>query len=158
MSNDLPFIDEFETVVEAPAAAVYLAVARRIARSLEGPGVGAFAALLKCGHRGTSFTVPPAEGQETNGFVVARADEPRVLVLEGEHRFATYRLSFLVDSLSESRSRLRARTEAAFPGFAGTVYRTFVIGSSSHKILVKRMLGAISRQAIRSEARAASSG
>jgi len=150
MPNDLPFIDEFETVVEAPAAAVYLAVAERMARGLDGPGARAFAALLNCAHRGTSYTVPPAEGQETNGFVVARVDEPRALVLEGQHRFATYRLSFFVDPLAEGRSRLRARTDAVFPGFAGAVYRAFVIGSSGHRLLVNRMLHAISRQAIHS--------
>jgi hypothetical protein len=148
--RELPFIDELETVVAAPAAAVYLAVARRLARGLEGPGPRAFSALLKCAHRGASYTVPPTEGQETNGFVVARADEPRVLVLEGEHRFATYRLSFFVDPLTEGRSRLRARTDAVFPGFSGAVYRALVIGSSAHEMLVKRMLAAISRQAIRS--------
>jgi hypothetical protein len=156
VTSELPFIDEFETVVEAPARAVYLAAAQRMARGLEGPGVRAFAALLKCAHRGTSYTIPPAEGQETNGFVVARVDEPRALVLEGEHRFATYRLSFFVDLLTDSRSRLRARTEAVFPGFWGGVYRILVIGSSGHEVIVKRMLGAISRQAIRSETRATS--
>jgi hypothetical protein len=148
----LPFIDELEAVVEAPAAAVYLAVAKRMARGLEAPGARAFAALLKCAHRGASYTVPPIEGQETNGFVVARADEPRALVLEGQHRFATYRLSFFVDPLTERRSCLRARTEAVFPGFGGAVYRELVIGSSGHAILVKRMLTAISREAIRSQA------
>jgi hypothetical protein len=93
MPNDLPFIDEFETMVEAPVAAVYLATAERMARGLEGPGARPFAALLKCAHRGRSYSVPPVEGQETNGFVVAWADEPRAPVLEGKHRFATYRLS-----------------------------------------------------------------
>ncbi len=72
-------------------------------------------------------------------------------------RFATYRLSFFVDPLSERRSRLRARTDAVFTGLSGAVYRAFVIGSSGHRIIVTRMLDAISRDAIHSEARAASS-
>lgn len=149
VSQDLPFVDEFETVVDASTEAVYLAAADRMARSFEGRGARAFSAFLKCAHRGQSFTVPPLKGQEANGFFVARAEAPQALVLEGRHRFATYRLSFFVDPLSDGRSRLRARTDAAFPGFQGGVYRALVIGSTGHRIIVRRMLDAISRGAAR---------
>lgn len=147
MTTELPLVDELETVVEASAAAVYLATARRMSHAFELPGGHACSSLLKVLHRGENFTVPPLEGQEANGFVVARAHAPRELVLEGRHRFATYRLSFLIEPLNATRSRLRARTEAAFPGVRGSLYRALVIGSTAHRIIVKRVLRGIARRA-----------
>ncbi len=93
--------------------------------------------------------MPPIEGQEANGFRVAKVAAPKLLVLEGRHRFATYRLSFSIDPLAEGRSHLHARTDAVFPGAQGALYRAHVIGSGGHEIVVRRMLGAIARQAER---------
>jgi hypothetical protein len=95
--------------------------------------------------------VPPLPGQEANGFVVTKVLEPKTLVLEGQHRFATYRLSFMVDPLAPLKAQLNARTEAVFPGMTGALYRVFVIGSGAHEIVVMRMLQAIARQAERLE-------
>jgi hypothetical protein len=95
--------------------------------------------------------VPPVEGQEANGFRVAKVTSPKLLVLEGRHRFATYRLSFFVDPLAEDRSHLRARTDAIFPGALGALYRALVIDSGGHEIVVRRMLVAIAKNAERLE-------
>ncbi len=149
MAADLPFIDEFEAMVAAPPEAVFLAASRRVARSFAAPAGRAFAAVLGCVPRGDTFTSPPQEGQEAIGFRVAKVDQPGLLVLEGRHRFAAYRLSLLIDASGHDQSRLRVRTDAAFPGFKGALYRALVIGSGAHAFVVRRVLDAIARQAVR---------
>jgi hypothetical protein len=144
--GELPFIDEFDALVDAPAGEVFKAVTKRVARSANGSVARAVARILGCVHRG-SYTVPFSAGQEANGFRVAEVAEPKRLVLEGRHRFATYRLSFLIEPLGERRVVLRARTDAFFPGWSGKIYRGLVIGTGAHEILVKKMLAAIARQA-----------
>lgn len=146
MLGGLPFIDEFDTVVDAPAAEVFLVVARRMGRSMEGPLARAGARALGCVHRGASYTVPPVEGQETNGFRVAQVEEPAKLVLEGRHRFAHYRLTFFIEPVAANRTRVSARTEALFPGIGGAVYRALVIGSGGHEIVVRRLLASVARR------------
>ena len=149
MPDELPFIDEFDTTVMAAAPDVFLALSRRLARSLEGRAVRLGARALGCAHQGCSLALPLAQGQEGMGFRVAAVTEPKRLVLEGRHRFARYRLTFLVDPLEENRTHLRARTEAAFPGLTGALYRALVIGSGGHEVVVKRMLAAIAARAER---------
>jgi hypothetical protein len=151
VSADLPFIDEFDAVMDAPAADVFVAVARRMGRSMEGPLARAASRALGCLHRGASYTVPPVEGQETNGFRVVAVEAPAKLVMEGEHRFARYRLSFFIEPLAPNRTRVSARTEAAFPGISGTFYRALVIGSGGHGIVVRRMLATVAARAERRE-------
>jgi hypothetical protein len=152
MNVDLPFVDEFDTVVAASPEDVYRAASRRMTRSFEGPGARLFSRALGCVHRGASYEVPPRVGQEANGFRVARADAPEALVLEGRHRFATYRLSFLIDAAGQGATRLRARTDASFPGFQGACYRAAVIGSGGHRVIVQRMLRAMKQSAERPSA------
>ena len=146
---ELPFVDEFCIDVRAPPGPVFLEVAGQIARGFEGLLPRILSALLRCENRGNSYSVPPALGQEANGFRVARVEAPSVLVLEGQHQFAIYRLSFFVDALSDETSRVRARTDAAFPGFKGAAYRAMVIGSGGHRFIVRRLLAAIARRAER---------
>ena len=147
MPDERPFIDEFDAQVDAPAAEVFRATTLSVSRIFAGPFSRVFTALLGCAHRGASYTVPPVAGQESNGFRVAEVGEPERLVLEGRHRFATYRLSFLIEPLGEKRSRVRARTDALFHGWHGAIYRTLVIGSGAHEILAKRMLKGIASRA-----------
>ena len=144
---DLPFIDELDVRLKAAPGKVYLAVARHIERSLQSSGPRVFSRILGCQSRGSSFSVPPSEGQVTNGFHVAEAEPPRLLVLEGTHRFAIARLSFIIEPVGEGRARLAARTDADFPGLRGAMYRALVIGSGAHAVVVKRMLAKIGRLA-----------
>lgn len=140
-------------MIEASALAVYEALTRHLGRHLSGKGPRALAALLGCAHRGASLTTPPVEGQVVNGFVVAEAQAPNRLVLEGRHRFASYRLSFTVEPLPQKSTKLSARTDALFPGFSGALYRALVIGSGGHEIVARRMLAAVARRAERMENR-----
>jgi hypothetical protein len=145
--TSLPFIDEFDVPVDAAPTETFLAAVRGMSRAFETAGGRAFSAWLRCEHRGSTFSVPPEIGQEANGFRVARADAPTALVLEGRHRFAIYRLSFLIDPVGEGRSRLRARTHARFPGVSGRLYRALVIGSGGHALIVRRMLARMASSA-----------
>jgi len=79
-------------------------------------------------------------GDTLPGFRVAEAELGRRLVLCGRHRFSSYRLTFVLDG-----EELRAETHAAFPGFAGKLYRAAVIGSGGHRVLVRRLLKQVAR-------------
>ncbi|HEY1690406.1 MAG TPA: hypothetical protein VGF95_16255 [Solirubrobacteraceae bacterium] len=79
--------------------------------------------------------------QTMTGFRVERATRPSLIVLAGEHRFASYALTLRIDSLpDDSRCRLTAETRADFPGAAGRAYRAFVIGTGAHRVVVARLL------------------
>jgi len=148
---DLPFIDVFEATVEASDRAVYEALSRHLARSLGTAAARVAGRVLGCTHRGASLTTPPVEGQEVSGFVVVQARAPISLVLEGRHRFASYRLSFTVEALSANRTKLSARTDALFPRIKGAFYRALVIGSGGHEIVARRMIAAVAARAERME-------
>jgi hypothetical protein len=70
-------------------------------------------------------------------------------VLEGRHRFSRYRLGFHLDPLEAGRVLVRARTDAAFPGPHGAVYKALVIGSGLHGVVMRRMLAQLKRAAER---------
>ncbi len=153
MAAELPFIDSLDTAVEASPSTVYEALARHLGRSLGTAGARVACGILGCAHRGASLSNPPMEGQEMSGFVVVEAEAPHRLVLEGRHRFASYRLSFTVDPLPQNRAQLSARTEALFPGITGAIYRALVIDSGGHEVVARRMLAAVAGRAERMEGR-----
>ena len=134
----LPFIDELSTEIAAPPERVFETVRERMAGSAPGPVARGFAAML-----GVEDVEPVL------GFRVAHERPADEYVLEGAHRFSRYRLGFQIDPLGPERVRLRARTEAEFPGPHGTVYRTLVIGSGGHRVMVRRMLAQVKRAAER---------
>src|SRR5262245_20172820 len=123
---ELPFIDEHTRHIDAPAGVVWDALLRVLRRAMGGGG--AFARVLGCDpSRGT----PDFAGQieETlPGFRVVEVEPRRRLALHGRHRFAEYRLTFVLDG-----SELHAETHAAFPGVRGRLYRAAVIGSGAHR-------------------------
>ena len=86
-------------------------------------------------------------GNTLPGFAVSDARAPERMTLRGHHRFSTYALAFELDSRGGEACTLRARTSAAFPGQTGRVYRSLVIGSGAHRILVRRLLRTIAARA-----------
>jgi len=70
-----------------------------------------------------------------------------MLALMGEHRVAKYALVFRIDLLPGQRCRVRAETRAAFIGNRGRLHRAAVIGTRSHRMVVRRMLRKLRRQA-----------
>jgi hypothetical protein len=138
-ATDLPFIDEHEMLVSAPALEVWRTLTKRMSRPQQGRGAIAF--LLAAQPRRASGT-PLEEGATLPGFKVTESVPGRLLELTGQHRFSRYRL---VLTLAEQpdRTLLRARTYARFPGLLGLVYRQLVIGSGGHRLVVIRMLRAV---------------
>ncbi len=86
------------------------------------------------------------------GFPRVRAEAPSELALSGRHPFSRYALTFRIDDLGGGRSRLRAATDAAFPGLTGSAYRALVIGSGAHARIAPWMLRRI-RDRAQAEAR-----
>lgn len=144
---DLPFIDEHDIEVEASPEAVWAALAAVLPRAFGGRGAMGFARGVGCEevrHEG----VFPDRGAKVIGFHVAASDPPRLLSLRGRHRFARYELAFHIEPDAQG-TRLRAVTRAVFPGFRGWCYRTAVIGSRGHVVVVRRLLRSVRRRAER---------
>ena len=137
--GELPFVDEHRQRCDAAAGAVWtatLAAVRRMA------GGGRFARLLGCDPARATAGFAGRPGDAVPGFRVEAAEPPRTLVLRGRHRFADYRLTFLVED-----GALRAVTHAAFPGLRGRLYRAAVIGSGAHRFVTRRLLRSIAHAA-----------
>jgi hypothetical protein len=131
--NPLPFVDEHGIRVKAPPRQAWTAV-QRTAYDLMRAAHPMFSKLWR---------LEPA-----SGFSVAEETAPRRLALRGQHRFATYELTFDVDPEGDAVT-VKARTWAAFPGIAGKAYRALVIGSGGHALVVRSMLKRIARDAAR---------
>jgi hypothetical protein len=130
----LPFVDEHSVEVAEPPEVVWGALWSVLHRSFGGS------------RRSRAFgrVVGVRDRDPIVGFRVAEEDPGRLLVLEGEHRFARYRLSVLLDG-----GRLRATTHAAFPGPHGRVYRLLILPTGFHRRVVRRLLAATARAAAR---------
>lgn len=130
---DLPFVDEHHQRCDATAEATWAALLTILARGLGGRVP--LARFLGCepseGTPGFSGRV----GEALAGFRVVGSEPGRRLVLRGRHRFASYALTFELGGGS-----LRARTDAAFPGLLGRLYRAAVIGSGGHRLVTRRLL------------------
>lgn len=151
---ELPFVDEHARDLDAPPAVVWQALGAVVAGSFGGargaPG-GRHAQLVRLlgcepATRSLGATAPQL-GDTFPGFRVTAADPGERLALEGRHRFASYRLVFLIDEPRPGVARLRAQTFAAFPGARGRAYRALVIGTRGHVLVVRRLLGAVARRA-----------
>jgi len=137
--QDLPKIDEYAVIVEAPPVAVWQAL---VAFFREQPAVaGRYARLVGASPSGSSGAFPEA-GASVAGFRVAEVRSNERLVLTGRHRFSGYSLVLDVEP-SDHSTRLRAATYASFPGLLGEVYRSLVIRSGAHRFMVHRALRTI---------------
>jgi Polyketide cyclase / dehydrase and lipid transport len=142
---ELPRIDEHSTVLAAPPERAWQAVLTVVGGSPRLPAQ-LVARVLGCADREAIGTLPDP-GATVLGFHVARAEPPRLLALEGSHRFAQYALTFSVESAGDGGSRVNAETHARFPGTAGRAYRALVIGSRGHVVSVRAILARVRRQA-----------
>lgn len=142
--DDLPLVDERRTLVAAPAAAVWCALARQFADRGRSPAQ-AYAHLVGTVPRraeGRMFD----EGASVPGFRVDEVEPEQWVRLVGRHRFSRYALVFTLDARPDG-TLLRAETYAEFPGLHGSAYRALVISSGGHGVMVDRMLRAIRRRA-----------
>jgi hypothetical protein len=137
--QDLPAIDEHAVEVDASAEASWAALFPTLTNSLDRPLARRVARALACRDVVAEGDLHHPGGT-VPGFVVARSVSPVMLALMGEHRFAKYALVFRIDLLPGQRSRVRAETRAEFPGPWGGLYKTLVIRTRMHRLMVRRML------------------
>lgn len=130
----LPRVDEHAVEVPAGRERTWEALLRVVGSDLSGSP--RFARLLGAHPAGRSGDWSRDPGGATlPGFEVVEARRPERLELRGRHRFSVYRLTFSIGG-----GEVRARTDAAFPGLRGRLYRALVIGSGAHRFLVRRLL------------------
>jgi hypothetical protein len=146
--TELPYIDEHDVLVAASPETVW----RHLAAAVGRPGRAASAVALLVGAvprraSGDPLTV----GAELPGFSVREAVPGDRLVLVGHHRFSEYALIYSLAG-EPGGTRLRARSHARFPGIPGGLYRTAVISSGGHRVLVRRILRGV-RSAAESQVR-----
>lgn len=133
----LPFVDRHERPVEAPPEAVWRGVLETMRG---GASAGAVAVLLGC-EPARAAGIFGEPGSSVPGFAVAEAEPYRLLVLEGRHRFADYRLTFAIDD-----GVLAATTHARFDGL-GRLYRLAVVGTGGHRVATRTLLRRAARTA-----------
>jgi len=124
----LPFVDEHTALLSGSVEQCWAALEAYARKA------------LLAGH---GNLLGPLLGTEPSaGFGVELREPPSRLRLAGRHRFSRYALDFRLTDQGNG-SLLVAQTYAQFPGLAGQAYRTAVIRSGAHRILMKRMLSAI---------------
>jgi hypothetical protein len=144
----LPYIDEHDVLVAASPETVW----RHLVTAVGRPGRAASAVALLVGAVPRRASGDPlTEGSTLPGFSVREVVPGDRLVLVGHHRFSEYALVYTLAE-EPGGTRLRARTHARFPGIRGGLYRTAVIGSGGHRVLVRRILRGV-RSAAESEVR-----
>ncbi len=134
--DNLPFVDEHCVEIAADPPTVWQQLIARVPRFT---GSGTFARLLGA-EPARACAGPIVEGATLPGFEVTEAVAGQRLRLSGRHRFARYELVFTLTAHPGNGTTLCARTNAAFPGWKGRLYRMVVIGSGGHRLLVVRLL------------------
>jgi hypothetical protein len=81
-------------------------------------------------------------GESIPGFRVVESEPGRRLVLGGQHRFARYALTFLLEG-----DRVRAQTHAVFPGVHGRIYRGLLLRTGAHQAITRNLLERVARAA-----------
>jgi hypothetical protein len=148
-ADELPYIDAHTIEVQATAESVWDEIVQHTLRRF-GAGMGPLGPYAtRLG--GCPYVEAPPPGRDVPetivGFRVARAEQPSLIKLAGEHRFARYSLTLRMEPVGSGHAtRLTAETRASFPGARGRVYNRFVIGTGGHVIVVMRMLRSIRRR------------
>jgi len=143
--DPLPLLDEHRTRLDAPADAAWNALVSFLRGRIGGSG--AFARLLGCDPVAASPSFTGAVDQTLPGFRVVESEPGHLLALRGRHRFARYALTFLIED-----GELRARSEAAFPGIRGWLYRGLLMWTGGHRLVTRGMIRRVARDARRAPA------
>jgi hypothetical protein len=146
--EQLPRIDEHAVTIDAGVADVWRALVVTLDRSFTNKPASVYARVVGCREYGPRGPRPLAAGSTIPGFRVVCAVPDAELVLDGQHRFSNYALTFRLESIGPQCTRLRADTRAAFPGVTGAAYRALVIGTRGHVVAVRRLLSTVRRRAM----------
>ena len=138
--QELPFLDEHQERVDVPADVAWTALVGVMRRRMG--GAGTLARVLGCDPADGTPGFSGRVGETLPGFRVVDSEPGRRLALRGRHRFARYALTFLIDG-----DQLRARSEAAFPGIHGRMYRALLMGTGGHRIVTRGLLRHVARAA-----------
>ena len=140
-TTDLPFIDEHCIQIAAPRERTWVALGEVLSKGFGGTGTAKIAAVLGTKHRRVSGT-PLAVGSSIVGFRVTESQPELRVVLEGEHRFSRYSLTFVLHD-----KELCATTHAEFPGLRGAAYKAVLLRARGHVLAMRRLLGQIKSRA-----------
>jgi hypothetical protein len=138
--ESLPFLDEHREHIDVPADVAWTALVGVLRRRMS--GFRTFARVLGCDPLEATPGFSGRVGETLPGFRVVDSEPGRRLSLRGRHRFARYALTFLIDG-----DQLRARSEAAFPGVHGRMYRALLMGTGGHRIVTRGLLRHVARAA-----------
>jgi hypothetical protein len=138
--ESLPPLDEHRERVGVPADVVWTALLAVLRRRMG--GAGSLARVLGCDPVEGTPQFSGRVGETLPGFRVVDSEPGRRLALRGRHRFARYALTFLIDG-----DQLRARSEAAFPGIYGRLYRAILMGTGGHRLVTRGLLRQVTRAA-----------
>jgi hypothetical protein len=147
--DDLPWVDEHASEIDAPASIVWPALLRTVERMSAGGTAPRYARTVGCADTEAGGPRPLEIGSTVPGFHVAELAPQASLTLAGSHRFSNYALVFRLEPLGGRRTRLVAETRAEFPGFAGHAYRAAVIGTRMHVLVVRRVMRGVAHRAER---------
>jgi hypothetical protein len=151
-AEDLPWIDEHASEIDAPASVVWPALLRTVERMTAGGAAPRYARAVGCADAEAGGPRPLEVGSTVPGFHVAELAPQASLTLAGSHRFSNYALVFRLEPLGGRRTRLVAETRAEFPGFRGHAYRAAVIGTRMHVLVVRRVMRGVAHRAERAPA------
>jgi hypothetical protein len=143
----LPFVDAWSIEIEAPPRVVWQAVLDTRPAARDPLWTQAWAALWRADPRRSNGLPPHVLGAERPGFAVCEVVPPVTYALAGEHRFARYQLVFRVGQRGAHQSRLTAETFASFPGTAGRLYRTLLIDTRVHALVMWIMVRVLRHRA-----------
>jgi len=142
--EQLPLLDEHRERLDVPADVAWTALIGVLRRM---GGVGSLARVLGCDPLEGTPKFAGRVGETLPGFRVVDSEPGRRLALRGQHRFARYALTFRIDG-----DQLLARSEAAFPGIRGRMYRDLHMGAGAHRLVTRRLLRQVARAAGRARA------
>jgi hypothetical protein len=131
----LPYLDEHRITIAAPRDVVWTQLCRYAEHAIGFPPHNLVARLLGTEPRG-GFAVTPDEAEHR-------------IRLAGRHRFSRYLLVLELTDGPAGQTVLTAKSRAAFPGPHGFVYRTLVVGSRGHVVVVGHMLRAVRDRSLR---------
>jgi len=143
----LPYIDEHSTCVGATREQTWVALMALGGAMRGAPGPLGWLMGLQPALVSGDWSGGVDAGATLPGFVVEQACPPSRLALSGRHRFSRYALVFELEAMGPDGTQVRARSYGAFPGVHGRSYRTLVVGSGAHRMVVRRLLRRIEGRA-----------